>query len=218
MIIFNMVQNFKGEVWKDINGYEGLYQVSNLSRVKSLDRYVKGKKDYKRFRHGEIMRPVKMADGYCKVGLRNGKGQKLFSIHRLVAIAFILNAEKKPFINHKNGVRDDNRIENLEWCTQSENCKHSFEVLGRKPTIVSGDRNYLYGKKGKNHPAFGNKYSVGRIGKLNPNSKPVKCDTLDIVFESANLAAQALGIKGGLVHKVALGNRRHASGLTFRYI
>ena len=103
----------KEEVWKPIKDYEGLYEISNLGRVKSLN--------YKRTGKEKILKNTVCNDGYLKVGLtKNGK-DKVFRIHRLVAEAFIPNPENKPFIDHINTIRDDNRIENLRWCTQKEN-------------------------------------------------------------------------------------------------
>ena len=96
------------EVWKDIVDYEGLYQVSNLGRVKSL------------FRYKRILKPQKDIHGYLKVGLyKNGKC-KLFNIHKLVANAFIENPNNYKYVNHKDENKLDNRIENLMLLTPSE--------------------------------------------------------------------------------------------------
>ncbi len=112
------------EIWKDIPGYEGLYQVSDLGRVKSLERY-------KNNNGGFVKVPEKIfngapRNGYLLVGLSKGGKRKTCAIHRLVAIAFIPNPENKPTVNHINGNKTDNRAVNLEWNTDAENIRHAF--------------------------------------------------------------------------------------------
>ena len=102
------------EIWKDIVGYEGLYQVSNLGRVKSVKR-------------NKILSQKHNWDGYLRIQLWRNNKNKYVSIHRLVAEAFIENPNKKPFINHIDGNKQNNNVDNLEWCTQKENIKHAFD-------------------------------------------------------------------------------------------
>ena len=104
------------EVWKDIAGYEGLYQVSNFGRIKS-------------FYTGRIMRLAPAKNGYLVVNLTKSGKQKVYSVHRLVAGTFLAPDSHKTFVNHKNGNKHDNRLDNLEWCTKSENAVHSLYKL-----------------------------------------------------------------------------------------
>lgn len=126
------------EIWRDIIGYEGLYQVSSDGRIKRLEfkkrNLLTGGFSTIRER---ILKPVKHYNGYLFVSLCNGE-QKEFSIHTLVARAFIPNPENKPEVNHKNGVKSDNHISNLEWCTTSENILHAYEN-GLRP---SGEKHH----------------------------------------------------------------------------
>lgn len=103
------------ERWKDIEGYEGLYQVSNRGKIYSFKS--------KRCLKGQIT-----IWGYKQVELTNNNIISSLSIHRLVAQAFIPNPENKPEVNHKNGIKTDNRVENLEWVTSKENKIHAVEI------------------------------------------------------------------------------------------
>lgn len=98
------------EIWKDVVGYEGIYQVSNLGNVK---------RKY-------ILKPHKDRRGYLFVNLSHNSKVLCSRVHRLVALAFIPNPLNKKEINHKNGNKLDNRVENLEWATHKENMKHAF--------------------------------------------------------------------------------------------
>ena len=109
------------EIWKPIVGYEEYYEVSNLGRVKR----VKGGDGT---RLEKILKGARYATGYIMVGLCANSKQKNCSIHRLVAMAFLPNPENKPCVNHINGVKTDNRVENLEWSTYQENNQHAWRT------------------------------------------------------------------------------------------
>jgi len=113
------------EEWRDVTNYEGLYQVSNLGRVKSFPRPGNYGRNGIKISHND--------KGYCWFcSSKNGK-QKYLKIHRLVAMAFISNPNNYPQINQKIGINDDNQVENLEWCTHSQNIKHAFDTGLMRP-------------------------------------------------------------------------------------
>lgn len=181
-----MVIDLDTEIWADIKGYEGLYQVSNLSRVKSLMKKKRSRE--------KLLRQTQDVAGYLVVCLSINKTKKNIKVHRLVAQTFIENPENKPCVNHKNGVRNDARIKNLEWCTYSENTKHSFEILGNKSPYK------------------------GRKGHLAYNSRPVYCTTLDVLYRCAEYASNSLGVHKSSVNAICIRRRTHTQGLNFRYI
>lgn len=118
------------EVWKSVKGYEGFYEVSNLGRIKSLDRLLKGK--YRLYRQpGKLLKP-RISNGYKYVNLcKNGK-IKVATIHTLVLSTFRRPAKPREIANHKDGVKSNNSLKNLEWCTYRENALHAFRIGLRK--------------------------------------------------------------------------------------
>ena len=121
------------EVWCDVNGYEGLYQVSNLGNVMSLPRQVRqGKYGKTRTAGGKLMNPTDNGNGYLIVALRSGGNRKSFYIHRLVAEHFVSNICDGDCVNHKDYDKRNNRADNLEWCSQQQNIRYSSHRM-RKP-------------------------------------------------------------------------------------
>lgn len=155
------------EIWKDIKEYEGLYQVSNLGRVRSLDRtYIAYNRfcDIETYIKGKILKNVYNKKGYQYVGLhKDGKRKNIF-VHRLVAETFLPNPDNKPCVNHINTVRDDNRVENIEWCTHKENNNNPLTI---KKMRESAPKTFM-GKFSKEHPR-----SIPII-QLNIHNTPIK--------------------------------------------
>lgn len=117
------------EIWKDLKGYEGLYQVSNLGNIKRII-----------FRNRVVTKPMekllkffKKGSGYFAVSLYKDCKKKNTFVHRLVAENFIENNQNKKTVNHIDGNKFNNHVENLEWCTYSENHKHAFKIGLKKP-------------------------------------------------------------------------------------
>lgn len=108
------------EIWKPVIGYEKLYKISNLGRIKSL-KYRGGKKQ-------KILSTYNV-HGYKRVRLFDGITVRSTGVHRIVAEAFLANPDSKQFVNHKDGNKSNNHLDNLEWATRSENAVHAFRIL-----------------------------------------------------------------------------------------
>lgn len=116
------------EIWKPIEGYEGLYEVSTLGRIKSLH--------YHNGSNTRILKPRKVKDGYLMVALYRNKIRKNYQVHHLVANAFICNPNNYNEINHKNLNKCDNSVNNLEWITRRENVLHYFRKINKERRFV----------------------------------------------------------------------------------
>lgn len=125
------------EVWKDIKGYEGLYQVSDHGRVRSMDRLIKYSNGIIAKHKGKLLKFDKSKENkrgqfYLRVTLSKEDKQKRLQVHRIVAKHFIDKVKGKNIINHIDGNPENNHFSNLEWCTYSENEYHSFNTLGKE--------------------------------------------------------------------------------------
>jgi len=131
------------EQWCDVPGYEGIYRVGsfgNVTRAARINHVGTASvsrvsvDSFKAQLKETLLKPILNERGYMWVGLHKNKIQKTHMIHKIVARAFIPNPDGKQFVNHINGIKTDNRAENLEWCTTSENMKHAFRTGLAKPT------------------------------------------------------------------------------------
>lgn len=121
----NLIQTSR--FWKDVDGFEGIYQVSTSGVIRALPRIVKTK-TYKYFKTIHELKPVLMTNGYLTVTLARDSALCPTPIHRIVATAFIDNPLHMDQINHINGIKTDNRVENLEWCSRSHNMQHAYDT------------------------------------------------------------------------------------------
>ena len=197
------------EIWKDIKGYEGIYQVSNLGRVRSLDRIYSNNHPL----NGVILKPYISNSGYLLVGLYKQQKRDRKLLHRLVAEAFIPNPENKPEIDHINTIKTDNTVflnedgsinyekTNLRWTTRKENInnpltKTKMQINARKP-------------------------SKGKYGKKHHRSKPIiqydKEGNFIKEWECANDVERVLGISNKHIGSACLGKRKSCGGYIWKY-
>jgi len=179
------------EIWLPIVGYEGLYSVSNLGNIKRVER-IKFTKNGRMWKLKE--RPCVIWDnshGYMTASLHKESVTKTKTVHRIVAIAFLSNEENKKCVNHKNEIRNDNRVDNLEWCTYSENSKHAFDVLKRDRRIGKG------------------------MGGDNARSVSIKCVQTDKVFSSIRDAVREMNIPITTIYSAISRQRMTREGYSF---
>ena len=176
------------EVWRDITGYEGYYQVSSEGRVKSLERTIIKKDGRKQTVKERISKPVIDRYGYLLVSLYAGGKQKNHTVHRLVCEAFHENPDYKPQVNHINEIKTDNRASNLEWATARENSNF-------------GTRNERLGK-----------------ARSKPVAQYAQDGELIKVWPSTMEVERQAGFSNGNISQAANGKYKHAYGFIWKYI
>lgn len=187
------------EIWKDIDGYNGLYQVSNLGNVKSVERFrTNGKGGY--IQKSRILKTGKR-NGYLFVNLCKDGVVKTFKVHRLVANHFLPNPEKKPEIDHINTDSTDNRVENLRWVTHKENMNNP---LSRKKQSGS--------MQGKKYPQGKKHKQSKQIIQFTINGKFIK------QWDSVMDVERELGLKHQNICHNALGKSSNCGGFIWRYV
>lgn len=188
------------EIWKNIKGYEGLYQVSNLGNIKSLDRYIINKNGDKQYFPGKYLIQG-VSDNYLKVILSKSNKQRTFRVHILVARAFIPNPENKPEVNHMDGNKQNNRVNNLEWNTRSENELHAY----KNGLAKSSDKQ---------------KQAVAKYAKENYSKKVIQYSLNgDFIKEwnSMHDVWRELGIRPSYICRCCKGLRNQTYGYIWRY-
>lgn len=194
------------EIWVDIRDYDGIYQISSLGRVRSLDRTIVQKNGISNNLKGVFLKLQKCTSGYNTVPLSKNGVKKWKLVHRLVAVAFIPTESEELDVNHINEIKTDNRIENLEWCTHKKNVNHGTSIERRV-------RNSNF--KGENNPMF------GRIGCLNKNSKKISQYSINGEFiktyASAAEVNRELGYSRSYIHRCANGFKETAYGFLWKY-
>lgn len=149
------------EIWKDLTGYIGIYQVSNNGRIKSLSRKIARKNGQIAIVKEKILKPKKDRYGYFFIVLSNNNIRKTILVHRLVAAAFIPNPENKPYVDHIDGVKYHNFADNLRWCTQKENMNYK---PARRNKIKYNCQIVGYGADGKECVRFDNYIDAEKRG------------------------------------------------------
>jgi len=184
------------EIWKDIKGYEDIYQVSNLGNVKRINYFDKQNKD--KYKNQEKRLVFINLNGYYRVVLSKCGINKNYFVHRLVAQAFIPNPENKPFINHINGTKTDNKVENLEWCTAKENTQHA-----RNTGLFTEEM--ITRKKGKNN------WASKKVNQYDLNGKFIR------QWECVRDVLRELKIDNTSIYKCCKGIRKTAGGFIWKY-
>ena len=179
------------EIWVDVKGYEGLYQISNIGRVKS----------YHYDKNGKILKLQINEDGYYKVTLNKNKNKKTYSVHRLVAIHFIDNPNNYSEINHKDENKQNNNFENLEWCSRKYNVNYGTGRKRQREKMIGKKFSEEHKKKLSKSKNNGNKH---------PQAKKIKCITTGEIFSYIKEASNKYNIDNSSITKCCKGKYKYA--------
>ena len=216
------------EIWKDIQGYEGFYQISNLGNVKSLERVIDKGNGILQHRKERIMNKRESVDGYYIAKLNVNKKSKSIAIHILVARHFIDNPNNYPEVNHKDCNRKNNQVDNLEWCTHQQNVEYSKQLGHYKTKSGCDNPNYKNDTlkiKYKNNPTLA-KINNSRPREQNGRCVKIRMINNDVIkdFNFIGKAAEYLIVNGytnGKVNSIrsnitnAIKNNKKYLGCTF---
>lgn len=182
----------KAIVWKPVPGYEGFYEVSNSGKIRSVYRYKK------------ILKPMISNTGYERVDLFKNKVRKQFSVHRLVAMAFIKIEDGKPFVNHKDENKLNNNVDNLEWISHVENCRYGTAIARRTQHLDYSNRR------------------INNAGQIAALSKPIaqftKSGSFIRKWASASECARENGWTVSCIRRNCLGETSTAYGFIFKEV
>lgn len=199
------------EVWKDIEGYEGLYQVSNMGNVKSLERTITCQDGSKRTYKSKLLKPQPNNMGYLRVGLSKNNNWIQFFVHRLVASTFLKNNNNLPCVNHKDENPLNNHVENLEYCNHTYNMNYG--------TIIERKRKSMKGKmSGENNPFYGKQHTQESKKKMGTPIIQYSKDNVFIKeFESITQASIELNISKNSICNCLKGKSKYCRGYIWRY-
>ena len=205
-----MEENNMKEVWKDVPSWESCYQASNYGRVRSKDRYVRTNRGSMRLVKGSIKSLYHNKDGYLSTHFRDYKTNRSATllVHRIIAETFIKKIDGKNAIDHINGIRDDNRVVNLRWCTNKEN---SNFPLARKNGLEGQKLAYI------KNPLL-KKIKADNLRKL--NATPINVYKNGVLYKSFNTQKEAenfLGLCQGMICKYLKGKVKNSTNYTFEY-